>query len=166
MTASRRARYLTEYALMRFAFAVFQALSLDRASALGGWIGRTLGPRLKITDRARENLTRAFPDMTDAARADLIVAMWDHLGRVFAEYPHLGDFHQLCIFDEQTFDLGLKSLREQMVTCIAALFAGLKSATLRVNLRVPLRSRVRKWPSRQFPGWRTPPTKKKRASRN
>ena len=93
MTMSRRARYLAEYALMRAAFALFGALPLDRASALGGWIGQKIGPRLKITDRARKNLSWALPDLSDADRANLVIDMWDHLGRVFAEYPHLGDFH-------------------------------------------------------------------------
>jgi len=92
MTVSRRARYLLEYTLMRVAFALFRTLPLDSASALGGWIGRRLGPRLKITNRARENLSRALPELTATERAKLIDGMWDHLGRVFAEYPHLGDF--------------------------------------------------------------------------
>jgi len=92
MTVSRRARYLLEYALMRLAFALFKALPLDGASAFGGWIGRRVGPRLKITSRARKNISRALPELTDAERAKLIGDMWDHLGRVFAEYPHLGDF--------------------------------------------------------------------------
>ncbi len=92
MTVSRQARYRVEYALVRVAFALFGALPLDTASALGGWIGRNVGPYLKITDRARENLSHALPELSDVERTKLISDMWDHLGRVFAEYPHLGDF--------------------------------------------------------------------------
>lgn len=92
MTRSKRARYLLEYALVRAAFALFGALPLDRASALGGWIGRVIGPRLKITDRARRNMSRALPDLSETVRRTLIGDMWEHLGRVIAEYPHLGSF--------------------------------------------------------------------------
>lgn len=90
--AVRRIRYFMEYILVLVAFAVFRALPLDRASAFGGWIGRRLGPRLKISGRARENLSNVFTDMSDNEREKIVLDMWDHLGRVFAEYPHLGNF--------------------------------------------------------------------------
>lgn len=77
---------------MRTVFALFGLMPLDRASAVGGWLGRALGPRLKLTDRARHNISWALPDLSETERERLIVDMWDHLGRVFAEYPHLGDF--------------------------------------------------------------------------
>ena len=91
--AGRRARYGLEYVLARVLFALFGALSLDRASALGGWIGRNVGPRLAITDRARANLRHAFPDLDAAGIERVARGMWDNLGRVVAEYSHLGDFH-------------------------------------------------------------------------
>ena len=89
----RRARYWLEYVLARTLFALFGALPLDRASALGGWIGRNVGPRLAITARARANLRHAFPDLDAAGIERVTRGMWDNLGRVVAEYSHLGDFH-------------------------------------------------------------------------
>ena len=89
----RRARYWLEYVLARVLFALFGALPLDRASALGGWIGRAVGPRLTITARARANLRHAFPDLDAAGIERVTRGMWDNLGRVVAEYSHLGDFH-------------------------------------------------------------------------
>ena len=88
----RRLRYWLEYVLARTLFALFGALPLDRASALGGWIGRNVGPRLAITARARVNLRHAFPDLDAAGIERIARGMWDNLGRVVAEYPHLGDF--------------------------------------------------------------------------
>ncbi len=89
----RRARHGLEYVLARVLFALFGALPLDRASALGGWIGRNVGPRLAITARARANLRHAFPDLDAAGIERVTRGMWDNLGRVVAEYSHLGDFH-------------------------------------------------------------------------
>ncbi len=76
----------------RFAVALFGALRLDRASALGGWIGRTLGPHLPVHRTAERNLARAMPELDEAARRAILTRMWDNLGRVLAEYPHLGEF--------------------------------------------------------------------------
>lgn len=74
---------------MRALLAAFGALPLDRASALGGRLGRAVGPRLPISRVARGNLAAAFPERAPAEREAIVTAMWDNLGRVLAEYPHL-----------------------------------------------------------------------------
>ena len=83
-------RRTIEAALVWAAFAAFGRLSIDRASRIGGLVGRTLGPRLPVSRRARENLRRAFPEMGGAEIERIVRGMWDNLGRVAAEYPHLG----------------------------------------------------------------------------
>jgi KDO2-lipid IV(A) lauroyltransferase len=67
----------------------FAVLPLDCASALGGAIGRLIGPRLGISNRARGNIQRALPGLSESEIADVVRGMWDNLGRVAAEYPHL-----------------------------------------------------------------------------
>ena len=84
-------RYILEAVLVWIAFAVFKIMGPDAASSAGGWLGRTVGPRLGASRKARNNLKNAFPDMTDAEYDKTIHDMWDNLGRVFAEYPHLHD---------------------------------------------------------------------------
>jgi KDO2-lipid IV(A) lauroyltransferase len=73
-------------------FGLFGALPLDAASALGGWLGRIIGPRLGVSKRAHLNLRRAMPEISDSDRARIVRGMWDNIGRVVAEYPHLGEF--------------------------------------------------------------------------
>ena len=48
------------------AFGFIRILPPRLTSALGGWLARTIGPHLKITERALSNLQRAFPEKTDA----------------------------------------------------------------------------------------------------
>lgn len=85
---TRRLAYPLEAAVVYGFYGLFRALPPDTASALGGWIGRTVGPWLPGSRTARRNLALALPER--AADHDAIVrAMWDNLGRVFAEYPHL-----------------------------------------------------------------------------
>ena len=85
-------RHGAEAALFFFFMAIFRLLGLDRASALGGWIGRNVGPSLRSDRTARVNLAAAFPDKPQAERDAIRMAMWDNLGRVVAEYPHLEKF--------------------------------------------------------------------------
>jgi KDO2-lipid IV(A) lauroyltransferase len=77
-------------------YGLFAALPLSWASALGGFVARNVGPRAGASKRARVNLRRAMPELSEARIAEIVRGMWDNLGRVVAEYPHLGKFQ---VFD-------------------------------------------------------------------
>jgi len=84
-------RHRLEAGLAFAVWGLFAALPLDAASALGGAIARTLGPRLRASRVARRNLAHAFPE-ADAAWIEATVrAMWDNIGRVAGEFPHLAE---------------------------------------------------------------------------
>jgi Kdo2-lipid IVA lauroyltransferase/acyltransferase len=78
------------------AFGAFSALPLDWASALGAAVARRIGPWLAISNAARRNLQLAFPELPEAEIDSILVEMWDNLGRVAAEYPHL---REIRVFD-------------------------------------------------------------------
>ena len=70
-------------------FAILGSLPLDAASALGGALARCIGPRLGVSNRARRNLHAALPQLSAPQIEAIVRGMWDNLGRVAAEYPHL-----------------------------------------------------------------------------
>ncbi|HEX3860081.1 MAG TPA: lauroyl acyltransferase [Stellaceae bacterium] len=70
-------------------FAAMGLLPLDTASAFGGFLGRAIGPHLGVSKRARLNLQAAFPELRAGDIENILRGMWDNLGRVVAEYPHL-----------------------------------------------------------------------------
>lgn len=70
--------------------ALMRILPVDAASALGAALFRTLGPLSGAHRTARRNLRLAFPDMSEAARAEILTAQWDNFGRYVAEFPLLG----------------------------------------------------------------------------
>ena len=82
-------RYPLEAVLLAIFFGFVSVLPIDAASGVGGFLGRTLGPKLSATRRADRNLRLAFPEKSDPELADIIRGMWENLGRVAAEYPHL-----------------------------------------------------------------------------
>jgi Kdo2-lipid IVA lauroyltransferase/acyltransferase len=84
-----RTRDLVEARVVVAFFAGMAILPLDLASAVGGAIARLIGPRLAVTRRALHNLELALPQLADAERRRVIREMWDNLGRIAAEYPHL-----------------------------------------------------------------------------
>jgi len=89
-------RYLfhpLEAAMALVVYSLMRVLSIDMASALGGWLGRTVGPHIPVSARAVKNLSAAFPEKSPAEIATIVRAMWDNLGRMAAEYPHLGEIN-------------------------------------------------------------------------
>jgi KDO2-lipid IV(A) lauroyltransferase len=84
-----RLRWAAEAAAARAVFALFRALGPVRASDLGGAAARLVGPWLPVSRIARRNIAIAFPDRDEAWRRATLMAAWDNLGRVIAEYPHL-----------------------------------------------------------------------------
>lgn len=89
MSPLRRAKFLLEALGLLVVLGALRLLSPAAASNLGGLLGRAIGPRLGISRRARQNLRLAFPDKSAAEIEEIVRGMWDNLGRVAAEYPHL-----------------------------------------------------------------------------
>jgi len=90
MSPWRRGKFLLEAFGFLLAVGILRLFSPEGASNLGGFLGRMIGPRLGITRRARQNLRLAFPEKTSPEIETIVRGMWDNLGRVAAEYPHLG----------------------------------------------------------------------------
>jgi KDO2-lipid IV(A) lauroyltransferase len=85
----RKIRYTAEVIGLVVGLVFFRILPLDVASALGGLLGRIFGPFSRAHLTARRNLEHALPEIDDAKRSVILRDMWDNLGRVVAEYPHL-----------------------------------------------------------------------------
>lgn len=66
-------------------FAFLRLLGVERASALGGWLLRTLGPLTGTQKTVMRNLRIAFPEMPPDRREALAREQWDRTGRTFAE---------------------------------------------------------------------------------
>lgn len=86
----KKIRYLLQGLMFGSAYRIFGAIPVTKASAVGASLGRCFGPMLARTQIARENLLQAFPQFEAAEIDRIIIAMWENLGRVLAEFPHVG----------------------------------------------------------------------------
>src|SRR5579871_4526443 len=85
----RKLRYWLETAGFLLVMGFFGLFNVDRASSIGGWIGRNLVGRTYMSRRPFRNLKSAYPEKSEAELRAILTAMWDNLGRVMAEYAHL-----------------------------------------------------------------------------
>lgn len=71
-------------------FGMVKLVPLDAASALGGFVFRQLGPRLKgLHSRVLRNIQTGLPDLSEDRHREIAIGFWDNLGRTVFEYPHL-----------------------------------------------------------------------------
>ena len=109
----KRLRFLMEAALLWVMLGLFRLVGIDAASAIGGAIGRTVGPLLAKNRLARANLKACFPAMTEPEMKAVTRAMWDNLGRFMGEMPHL---HEVDVYGGDRVSVALAPEAEAAVT--------------------------------------------------
>jgi Kdo2-lipid IVA lauroyltransferase/acyltransferase len=78
-------RFRLEFVVLWLAMILARALPIQAASWLSGKLWRFIAPRLSRQKRAIANLELAFPEKSPAERKAIAAAMWENLGRTFAE---------------------------------------------------------------------------------
>jgi KDO2-lipid IV(A) lauroyltransferase len=85
----KRIQHILELIIICTFFLLFLLLPIKAASKLGGLIGRLIGFLLIRRNKvAIININIAFPDKSDTEKHQIILNMWDNLGRILGEMPH------------------------------------------------------------------------------
>lgn len=82
-------RYILEAILLILVLGISKCLPVAWASSVGGWLGRNIGTPLAASRKVMVNITKVYPDKSTEEKQQIITQMWDNLGRVITEYPHL-----------------------------------------------------------------------------
>src|SRR3954469_10929275 len=61
----------------------------ERVAEFSAALMRRVGPLIPEHRTGRANLKAAFPEKSAAEIEEILTGVWDNLGRVAAEYPHL-----------------------------------------------------------------------------
>jgi KDO2-lipid IV(A) lauroyltransferase len=85
----KKCRYAAEAALAYVIYGILRLMPVGAASAFGGAVLRFFGPRAGVSRVALRNLDLAFPEKSAEEKREIMKGMWENLGRVLAEYPHL-----------------------------------------------------------------------------
>ncbi len=81
--------WLLEAALAYALYGLFSVLPVDVGSALCGWACCVIGPLLPLSNVARDNLIKSMPELTQARIEAVVAQLWENIGRVVAEFPHI-----------------------------------------------------------------------------
>lgn len=88
--ALAQAQYRIEAAAAWLVLTLLRRMGPVRASNVGGAVARSIGRFLPVNRVGDANLRRAMPKMDRATRRVTLRGVWDNLGRVAAELPHVG----------------------------------------------------------------------------
>jgi KDO2-lipid IV(A) lauroyltransferase len=108
---------IAEYAMIgvvRGVFALARALGPDRSSNIGGAIARRLGPLLPQQRIGLANLRAAFPDKSEAELRAILSGAWENVGRIGAEYPHLGELFDYDYWADATGRIEVEGVEQFM----------------------------------------------------
>ena len=82
-------RLRLEFSALWLAIVLARAMPVQTASWLSGNIWRLVAPRLGRQKRALAKFELAYPEKSPGERKAIAAAMWENLGRTFAESLHI-----------------------------------------------------------------------------
>ena len=85
----KKIRYILEAPLVWLGLAFFRLLKIENASNLAGKIAVFVGKKISVNKLATSNLTKALPYLDEYQKNAIIDDMWDNLGRIIGEFPHV-----------------------------------------------------------------------------
>lgn len=85
----KTARYLAEAAVVEFGMWLFESLGVKNASEVAAKISCFVGKKIAVHKLAYKNLSNALSNLSEGEKQIILHDMWDNLGRVVGEYPHV-----------------------------------------------------------------------------
>ena len=85
----KKISYLCQGILLFFLFLFLRFLPLKLSSKLFGTFAKFVGPKINISKKAFKNIENAMPEKSQNEKIEIVKGMWENLGRVIGEYPHL-----------------------------------------------------------------------------
>lgn len=82
-------RYLLEAFVVKFGLWIFGAMPAQTASDVAASIAKFVGKKIPVHNLAYKNLCRAMPELSESEKEKILDDMWDNLGRIVGEYPHI-----------------------------------------------------------------------------
>ena len=64
-------------------------MPLKLSSKLLGTFAKFIGPKINISKKVFKNIENAMPEKSQNEKTEIVKGMWENLGRVIGEYPHL-----------------------------------------------------------------------------
>jgi len=110
----KKIRYRLEAPFVGFGMKFFRYFSVHKASDIASVIARFVGKKISVNKLAYKNLSSALPYLSLIKKREIIDGMWDNLGRVIGEFPHICTMRTEKIMEFAKFDKESEERVEKM----------------------------------------------------
>jgi KDO2-lipid IV(A) lauroyltransferase len=111
----KKIRYALEAPLVWFGIVFFRSLKIENASNLAGKIAIFIGKKIAVNNLAMNNLSKALPHLDSSQKNAIINGMWDNLGRVVGEFPHVCKMSADEILQHVEIDENSKKILDELI---------------------------------------------------
>lgn len=111
----KKIRYALEAPLVWLGIVFFRSLKIENASNLAGKIAIFIGKKIAVNKLAMNNLTKALPHLDLSQKNAVIDDMWDNLGRVIGEFPHVCKMNANQILDHVEIDENSRKILDDLI---------------------------------------------------
>ena len=87
-------KYFIQFLAIIILLLVFKILGLKYSSILSGYIAKIFGPMFRSNKVSYSNITRAFPNLKDSEKNNILKKMWNNYGSILAEYMFIKNFRK------------------------------------------------------------------------
>ena len=108
-------RYLIEALIVKLGLMFFYGLNQKTASNFAAKIATFIGPKIAVHKLAYKNISNALPNLNEDEKNKILNDMWDNLGRIVGEYPHISyckieEIEKFAEFPKETIE-NIESLK-------------------------------------------------------
>lgn len=96
MNLLKKIRYFLEAIVVKSGLWFFGSMPVQTASNIAATISKFIGKKISVNQLAYKNLSLAMPQLLENEKEKIIDEMWDNLGRIIGEFPHVSH----CSVDE------------------------------------------------------------------
>ena len=111
-------KYFIQFLIISILFFIYKILGLKYSSILSGKIFTFLGPIFRSNNVSYSNLSKAFPNLNNSQKKEIIKKMWNNYGKILAEYIFIKNFrlsksfsNNIIVENQQELEMVKKNLK-------------------------------------------------------
>ena len=94
-------KYLIQFIIIIFLFIIFRFLGLKNSRIISSFIFKKLGSFFRSNNISHNNLSIAFPNLSENEKKEIIKKMWANYGKIFSEYMFIKKFRKNLEFSNK-----------------------------------------------------------------
>ena len=94
-------KYFVQFIIIIFLFLIFRFLGLKNSRIISSFIFKKLGSFFRSNNISINNLSFAFPNLSENEKKEIIKQMWANYGKIFSEYMFIKKFRKNLEFSNK-----------------------------------------------------------------